>query len=62
MQTDAIAPLAPTTTYLPLILKGAFSPLENGDFGDGLAGWRRARVQRVSRGFYTSQACELVPR
>jgi magnesium-protoporphyrin O-methyltransferase len=32
------------------------------DSGDGLAGWRRGRVQRVSRGFYTSQACELVPR
>jgi magnesium-protoporphyrin O-methyltransferase len=32
------------------------------DRGDGLAGWRRARAQRISRGFYTSQACELVRR
>jgi magnesium-protoporphyrin O-methyltransferase len=32
------------------------------DNGDGLANWRRGRVQRISRGFYTSQACELVPR
>ena len=32
------------------------------DSGDGLGDWRRGRVQRISRGFYTSQACELVRR
>jgi magnesium-protoporphyrin O-methyltransferase len=32
------------------------------DATPGFAGWRRHRSQRISRGFYISQACELVPR
>jgi magnesium-protoporphyrin O-methyltransferase len=32
------------------------------DSGPGLARWQRGRAQRISRGFYTSQACELVRR
>lgn len=32
------------------------------DWEPGLTGWSRGRSERISRGFYTSQACELVSR